>query len=262
MMRILISNDDGVFAPGLVALAEGMRSIAEVTVMAPESERSGYSSALTLDRPLRPTQLANGFWSVNGTPADCVYLALNGFFDHEPDLVIAGINSGANLGDDVLYSGTVGAALEGRHLGKPALAVSLCGPEVKLYTSPDSYRVAAELVRQLVLHWRELHLPAHNIINMNIPDRPLSDIHGYRLTRLGRRQRGLSVSSTLDPRGRRLYWIGLSGDPAPSEFDTDFQAVDQGFVSLTPLQTDLTSHDALPPLQDWLDSKQGTPSHD
>ena len=256
-MHILVSNDDGVFAPGLAALAEGLSAIARVTVMAPESERSGYSSALTLDRPLRPQRLANGFWSVNGTPADCVYLGLNGFFDEEPDMVISGINSGANLGDDVLYSGTVGAALEGRHLGKPALAVSLCGPEVKLYTGPEPYRTAAELVRQLVLHWDALALPSQNIINMNVPDRPLEAIRGFRLTHLGQRQRGLSVSSTLDPRGRKLYWIGLAGEPAPDERDTDFQAVEQGYVSLTPLQTDLTSHAALPPLSDWLDRKRG-----
>ncbi len=257
-MHILVSNDDGVLAPGLVALAQALSTIAKVTVMAPESERSGYSSALTLDRPLRPIQLDNGFWSVNGTPADCVYLALNGFFeDDEPDFVVSGINSGANLGDDVLYSGTVGAALEGRFLGKPALAVSLVGSMVKHHTSPKAYEVAAELVKQLIEHWHELHLPTHNIINMNIPDLPLADIKGYQLTHLGKRQRGLSINKSHDPRGRAVYWIGLAGEPMPASADTDFYVVEQGFVSLTPLQTDLTSHEALPPLKDWLQRKRG-----
>lgn len=250
-MHILLSNDDGVFAPGLTALANALRSIAKVTVMAPESERSGYSSALTLDRPLRPIQLDNGFWSVNGTPADCVYLALNGFFSEEPDLVVTGINSGANLGDDVLYSGTVGAALEGRFLGKPALAVSLAGEKVKHHNSPLAYATAAELVKQLILHWQELALPSHNIINMNVPDIHLDDIKGYKITRLGKRQRGLSVQQGRDPRGRAVYWIGLMGAPEPFEYETDFQAIEQGFVSLTPLQTDLTSNEALEPLQTW-----------
>lgn len=255
-MRILLSNDDGVFAAGLMALAKALQPIAEVTVIAPESERSGFSSALTLDRPLRPVQLDNGFWSVNGTPADCVYLALNGFFAEEPDLVIAGINAGANLGDDVLYSGTVGAALEGRYLGKPALAVSLCGASRHQQGTVVEYATAGELVRQLVLHWHELQLPEHNIINMNVPNLPLADIKGYKLTRLGRRQRGLAISTTQDPRGRNAYWIGLAGDFAGEHPDTDFRAVQEGYVSLTPLQTDLTSHEALPPLQDWLHQRR------
>ncbi|HQV21713.1 MAG TPA: 5'/3'-nucleotidase SurE [Agitococcus sp.] len=250
-MHILISNDDGVFAPGLAALASALSTIAKVTVMAPESERSGYSSALTLDRPLRPIQLDNGFWSVNGTPADCVYLALNGFFSDEPDLVVTGINSGANLGDDVIYSGTVGAALEGRFLGKPALAVSLAGEKVKHHNSPSAYATAAELVKQLVIHWHELALPAHNIINMNVPDLALEAIKGYRVTRLGKRKRGLSIQQGHDPRGRAVYWIGLMGKPEASTHQTDFQAIEQGYVSLTPLQTDLTNHEALAPLDNW-----------
>lgn len=257
-MHILVSNDDGVLAPGLVALAAALSTIAKVTVMAPETERSGYSSALTLDRPLRPIQLDNGFWSVNGTPADCVYLALNGFFEgDEPDFVVAGINSGANLGDDVLYSGTVGAALEGRFLGRPALAVSLTGSNVKHHTHPEAFATAAELVKQLIEHWHELHLPTHNIINMNVPDLPLADIKGYQLTHLGKRQRGLSIHKSHDPRGRAVYWIGLAGEPMPVNANTDFHVVEQGYVSLTPLQTDLTSHDALPPLKDWLQRKRG-----
>lgn len=255
-MHILLSNDDGVFAPGLAALASALSNIAKVTVMAPEAERSGYSSALTLDRPLRATQLDNGFWSVNGTPADCVYLALNGFFsDDEPDFVVTGINSGANLGDDVIYSGTVGAALEGRFLGKPALAVSLAGPKVKQHTSVEAFSVAAELVVDLVSHWHDLALPEHNIINMNVPDLAADQIKGFRLTQLGKRQRGLSIQKSYDPRQRPVYWIGLMGDPVPTEHETDFQTVANGYVSLTPLQTDLTSHDALPSLQAWLATK-------
>ncbi|RZU45250.1 5'-nucleotidase /3'-nucleotidase /exopolyphosphatase [Fluviicoccus keumensis] len=256
-MRILLSNDDGVLAPGLAALAQALKNIAEVTVVAPESERSGFSSALTLDRPLRPLRLSNGFWSVNGTPADCVYLAVNGFFDQEPDMVISGINSGANLGDDVLYSGTVGAALEGRFLGKPSLAVSLCGASVKQYTEIEHYNTAANMVCELVQHWKELQLPVHNIINMNVPDLPQDEIRGFRLTRLGKRERGFSVSTVEDPRGRKAYWIGLAGNPNRNEPGTDFHAIDQGYVSLTPLQTDLTSHDALPALTEWLDRQQG-----
>lgn len=256
-MHILLSNDDGVFAPGLAALASALSKIAKVTVMAPEAERSGYSSALTLDRPLRPIRLDNGFWSVNGTPADCVYLALNGFFaDDEPDFVVTGINSGANLGDDVLYSGTVGAALEGRYLGKPALAVSLAGPRVKHHTSAEAFAVAAEMVKQLIEHWHELELPSHNIINMNVPDIPLAAIKGYRLTRLGKRQRGLSITTSKDPRGRNVFWIGLMGEPEPNTVNSDFEAVEQDYVSLTPLQTDLTSHEALPTLNNWLQRKQ------
>ena len=256
-MRILLSNDDGVLAPGLNALANALKTIADVTVVAPESERSGFSSALTLDRPLRPLRLSNGFWSVNGTPADCVYLAVNGFFDQEPDMVISGINSGANLGDDVLYSGTVGAALEGRFLGKPSLAVSLCGASVKQYTESAHFDAAAQLVCQLVEHWKELQLPLHNMINMNVPDLPLSGIQGFRLTRLGKRKRGFSVSTVEDPRGRKAYWIGLAGDPNTLEEGTDFHAVNHGYVSLTPLQTDLTSHEALPGLTEWLNRNQG-----
>lgn len=256
-MKILLSNDDGVLAPGLSALAAALKTIADVTVVAPESERSGFSSALTLDRPLRPLKLSNGFWSVNGTPADCVYLAVNGFFDDEPDMVISGINSGANLGDDVLYSGTVGAALEGRFLGKPSLAVSLAGPAVKQYTEPCHFEAAATLVCRLVREWPRLKLPVHNIINMNVPDLPAEEIKGFRLTRLGKRARGFSVSTVEDPRGRKAYWIGLAGDPNKEEAGTDFNAIHQGYVSLTPLQTDLTSHDALPALNHWLDNPQG-----
>ncbi|HEX5359883.1 MAG TPA: 5'/3'-nucleotidase SurE [Fluviicoccus sp.] len=256
-MRILLSNDDGVLAPGLAALAQALKTIADVTVVAPESERSGFSSALTLDRPLRPLQLSNGFWSVNGTPADCVYLAVNGFFQEEPDMVISGINAGANLGDDVLYSGTVGAALEGRFLGKPSLAVSLCGASVKQYSEPEQYQAAAEMVCKLVMHWKALQLPLHNIINMNVPDLPPKEIRGFRLTRLGKRERGFSVSTVEDPRGRKAYWIGLAGNPNKTDAGTDFHAIDQGYVSLTPLQTDLTSHEALPALTDWLDRQQG-----
>jgi 5'-nucleotidase len=256
-MRILLSNDDGVLAPGLTALANALKTIADVTVVAPESERSGFSSALTLDRPLRPLKLSNGFWSVNGTPADCVYLAVNGFFDEEPDMVVSGINSGANLGDDVLYSGTVGAALEGRFLGKPSLAVSLCGASVKQYTEAAHFETAAALVCRLVQQWQALKLPTHNIINMNVPDLPAADIRGFRLTRLGKRARGFSVSTVEDPRGRKAYWIGLAGDPNKEEAGTDFNAIEHGYVSLTPLQTDLTSHDALPALNDWLAGQQG-----
>lgn len=250
-MRFLLSNDDGVQSPGLHALAEALQPLGEITVIAPDSDRSAFSSALTLDRPLRPVQQANGFWAVNGTPADCVHMALNGFLDFEPDIVVTGINTGANLGDDTLYSGTVAAAMEGRFLGKTGIAVSLASPHAKGY-GIESFRPAAAMVVRLLENWNRLRLPHRTILNVNVPDVPLEDIRGFRVTRLGHRGRAKSVLELEDPRGRKTYWIGLLGDPADAGEGTDFQAVNEGFVSVTPLLTDLTQHSALNDVARWL----------
>lgn len=250
-MRFLVSNDDGVQSPGLVALAEALATLGEVTVVAPDSERSAFSSALTLDRPLRPVRQSNGFWAVNGTPADCVHLALNGFLDFEPDIVVSGINSGANLGDDTLYSGTVAAALEGRFLGKTGIAVSLVGAHARGY-GIESYRPAAAMVLRLVQGWERLRLPDRTILNVNVPDVPMADIRGIKVTRLGHRGRAKDVLTLEDPRGRKTYWIGLSGEPAEAGEGTDFHAVSENFVSVTPLLTDLTRHDALQDVSRWV----------
>ncbi len=240
-MRILLSNDDGVLAPGLSALAEALQPVAEVTIVAPEGECSGYSSALTLHQPLRVTRLENGRYSVRGTPADCVHLALNGFLDFEPDLVISGINAGANLGDDVIYSGTVAAALEGRFLGKPAIAVSLCGPHVRSH-GLEAFRAAAGWIRDWVLRQVWQSIPAAAVLNINIPDLPAEQLVDWAVTRCGHRQRAMDLRTAQDPRGRTVYWIGLAGEPLDGGPGTDFHAVEQGVISITPLAADMTAH--------------------
>lgn len=252
-MRLLLSNDDGVYAPGLAALAQELSQVADVTVVAPEGERSGFSSALTLDRPLRVTRLDNGFYSVNGTPADCVHLALNGFLDFEPDLVVSGINAGANLGDDVLYSGTVAAALEGRFLGKTAVAVSLVGSHVREH-GVAAFVPAARMVSRLLDSLSVLSLPARTILNVNVPDLPWEQLRGYQVTRLGHRARARDVRELTDPRGRKAWWIGIAGEPADGGEGTDFHAIQEGFVSVTPLQTDMTRMEALTDVREWLEN--------
>lgn len=258
-MRFLLSNDDGVMAPGLAALAEALAPLGSVVVVAPEGERSAFSSALTLDRPLRPQQLPNGFWSVPGTPADCVHLALNGLLDELPDLVISGINAGANLGDDTIYSGTVAAALEGRFLGRPAMAVSLVADNAKAL-GIDAYRPAAEQVSRLVQRWSGLRLPPRTLLNVNVPAGPLSSHRGVVATRLGHRGPGADVLRLQDPRGHQVYWIGASGDALDRAPDTDFHAVQQGYVSVTPLDSDMTRHAEIAAIGDWLQSASFTPS--
>ncbi len=270
-MKILVSNDDGVLAPGLLALVNTLSSIAEVTVVAPESERSGASSALTLDRPLHPVQLANGFWAVNGYPADCVYIGLNGLFEETFDLVISGINAGANMGDDVLYSGTIGAAFEGRGLPIPSLAISLAGVYAKQYREVSHFTVAAEWVRNFVQQGIP-RLPAGHILNINIPDVP--SLKGVEVTRMGVRDISQPVHSEIDPRGRKMYWVGKSGDPlgldhvahesklptmnnkfeveATVQFRTDFAALNDDFVSITPIRLDATGYSALHGLKETL----------
>ncbi len=222
-MNILIANDDGVFAPGIQALAQALKPLGRVVIVAPESERSGFSSALTLDRPLRPIPVAEDVWAVNGTPADCVYLAMNGLFDFEFDLVVSGINSGANLGDDVLYSGTVGAAFEGRLMEQAAIAVSLAGSNVRSYQRPEDYAVAAKWVHDFIAQGIPT-LPERHIFNINIPD--VAQIQGTQITYQGRRIQSKPITSQVDPRGRQVYWIGLAGEAVtdPKKSDLNVQS--------------------------------------
>ena len=246
-MRILISNDDGVIAPGLAALHDALADYAECVVIAPDQDKSGASSSLTLDRPLHPQTLPNGFISINGTPTDCVHLGLNGLLDRVPDMVVSGINLGANLGDDVLYSGTVAAALEGRFLGNTSFAFSL------LSRLPDNLPTAAYIARKLVEAQQRLELPPRTVLNVNIPNLPLDHIRGIQLTRLGHRARAAAPVKQVNPRGKEGYWISVSGDAEDGGPGTDFHAVMQGYVSITPLQLDRTFNDAFECLDGWLE---------
>lgn len=246
-MRILISNDDGVLAPGIAALHDALRDYAECVVIAPTEDKSGASSSLTLDRPLHPMALSNGYISLNGTPTDCVHLGLNALLDPQPDMVVSGINLGANLGDDVLYSGTVAAALEGRFLAKPAFAFSL------LSRQPDNLPTAAYFARKLVEAHGRLNLPPRTVLNVNVPNLPLENIRGVQLTRLGHRARAAAPVKQLNPRGKAGYWISVSGDAEDGGPGTDFHAVMQGYVSITPLQLDRTFHEAFSGLEGWLE---------
>lgn len=246
-MRILISNDDGVSAPGLAALHAALADYSECVVMAPDQDKSGASSSLTLDRPLHPHTLANGFISVNGTPTDCVHLGLNGFLERQPDMVVSGINLGANLGDDVLYSGTVAAALEGRFLERPSFAFSLSSRQV------DNLPTAAHFARLLVEAHELLDLPPRTVLNVNIPNLPLDHVRGIQLTRLGHRARAAAPIKIVDPRGRAGYWIAAAGDAEDGGPGTDFHAVMQGYVSITPLQLDRTYQDGFSSLNGWLE---------
>lgn len=250
-MHFLVSNDDGVHAPGLAALAERLALLGRVTVVAPDGERSAFSSALTLDRPLRPQRLGNGFIAINGTPADCVHLALNGLLDDVPDLIISGINAGANLGDDVIYSGTVAAALEGRFLGRPAIAVSLVADNAKSL-GVEAYRPAAYQVARLIARWPDLMLPPRTLLNVNVPAGPAEALRGLCVTRLGHRAPSQDVLRLKDPRGHDVFWIGAAGDPLDSAPGTDFHAVREGYVSVTPLDSDMTRYGVLDILADWL----------
>ncbi|NQY26093.1 MAG: 5'/3'-nucleotidase SurE [Piscirickettsiaceae bacterium] len=245
-MRILISNDDGYMAEGLTALAEAMATLGEITVVAPDRNRSGASNSLTLENPLRVNQLDNGIYRVEGTPTDCVHLAITGLLDEEPDMVIAGINAGANLGDDVLYSGTVAAAIEGRFLGLPALAISLNGH------TATHYETAAWVAKKLVQKLQTSSLPADTILNVNVPDIPIDQITGFESTRLGRRHKAEPVIKELDPRGRPMYWVGPAGEEEDAGPGTDFNAINRNAVSITPLQIDLTRYDAIDGVANWL----------
>ncbi|MBY5963884.1 5'/3'-nucleotidase SurE [Marinobacter nauticus] len=246
-MRILLSNDDGVHSPGLVALYEGLKGLGELEVVAPDRDHSGASNALTLNRPLTVEQHPNGFRSVDGTPTDCVHLAVNGLFDTAFDRVVSGINTHANLGDDIIYSGTVAAATEGRHLGLPAIAVSLVN------NGHFHYDTAARVVRLLLEYKQALKLGSRSILNVNVPDLPWEQISGFRVTRLGHRERAEGAVPMTCPRGKQRYWIGAAGQGGDAGPGTDFHAVREGYVSITPVHIDMTRHEALSGLREWVD---------
>ncbi|KPQ28423.1 MAG: 5'/3'-nucleotidase SurE [Marinobacter excellens HL-55] len=247
-MRILLSNDDGVHSPGLVALYEGLQGLGELEVVAPDRDHSGASNALTLNRPLTIEQHPNGYRSVDGTPTDCVHLAVNGLFDQPFDRVVSGINTHANLGDDIIYSGTVAAATEGRHLGLPAIAVSLVN------NGHFHYETAARVVRLLLESTRALSLGPRSILNVNVPDVPWSELAGFRVTRLGNRERAEGAVPMTCPRGKQRYWIGAAGRGGDAGPGTDFHALREGYVSITPVHIDMTRHEAMSGLRDWVDS--------
>ncbi|MDX5444510.1 MAG: 5'/3'-nucleotidase SurE [Zoogloeaceae bacterium] len=247
-MRILISNDDGYFAPGLAALAEALEELGDITVVAPERDRSGASNSLTLDRPLSLRRAANGFHFVNGTPTDCVHLAVTGMLDHLPDMVVSGINHGANMGDDTIYSGTVAAATEGFLLGVPAIAFSLASK------SASDFRAAALVARNIVTRFIETPFREPVLLNVNIPDLPFEAIRGVCATRLGKRHKAEPVIRGSTPRGETVYWIGPAGKAADAGAGTDFNAVEQGFVSVTPLRMDLTHNGQIPTVTEWLEA--------
>ncbi|MFO2819843.1 5'/3'-nucleotidase SurE [Legionella pneumophila serogroup 1] len=235
-MKILVSNDDGVLAPGIKFLANELSTLGEVKVVAPDRNRSGASNSLTLTQPLRVKQLDNGYYSVDGTPTDCVHLALTGFLEPIADIVVSGINEGANLGDDVLYSGTVAAAMEGRYLGLPAIAISMVGDNIQYYET------AAIIAKQLVIKLSANKLPSQTILNVNVPDLPLSQIRGLQVTRLGTRHSAEPIIKEYDPRGRPIYWVGPPGIEADAGAGTDFFAIKTGHVSITPLHLDMTHY--------------------
>ena len=252
-MKILLSNDDGYRAEGIRQLTVALQGLAELTIVAPERNRSGAGHSLTLEVPLRVFQVEPNVYYVNGTPTDCVHLAISGLFAYEHDMVVSGINDGANLGDDVLYSGTVAAAIEGRFLGLPTIAVSLC-------TEPGSERhfaTAGKVARELVSHLTRAPLHSSTILNVNVPDRPYDALQGIQATRLGFRHRSKPIVRAEDPRGRAIYWVGSAGSQQEAGPGTDFNAVANGVVSVTPLQIDLTRHAALDGLGEWLRSLDG-----
>ncbi|MCF2858973.1 5'/3'-nucleotidase SurE [Pseudoalteromonas sp. SMS1] len=249
-MKILLSNDDGVNAKGIEALYNALSTIADVTVVAPDRNCSGASNSLTLLNPLRTTELENGFISVNGTPTDCVHLGVNQLMACAPDLVVAGINNGANLGDDTLYSGTVAAAAEGRHLGLPAIAVSLCSKKEAHYETAAA--VTVKIIKALGSH----PLPKDQIINLNVPDIPLDDLKGIKVTRLGARHKADTMTKQRDPWHRDIYWYGSLGSESDAGEGTDFFAINQGYASITPLTVDMTAHDSIDGLTTWLSEQE------
>jgi 5'-nucleotidase len=245
-VRILVSNDDGYFAPGITLLAEALRQLGEVTVVAPERDRSGASNSLTLDRPLSVRKAANGYFFVNGTPTDCVHIAVTGLLDFTPDLVVSGVNLGANMGDDTIYSGTVAAASEGYLLGIPSVAFSLTSKTGAHFES--AIGIALQIVERLK------RSPVHEpmLLNVNVPDLPSASLGGLEVTRLGKRHKAEPLVKMQTPRGETAYWIGPAGGAADAGPGTDFYAVEQGKVSVTPLRLDLTHHAQLSQAREWL----------
>ncbi len=247
-MRILLSNDDGVHAEGLACLFEHLSNHHEVTVIAPDANCSGASNALSLRKPLRVEQHKSGFYSVNGTPSDCVHIGINQFLEEDPELVISGINHGPNLGDDVIYSGTVAAATEGRYMGLPAIAVSLNGNQ--------NFVTAARLVVEIVEHLQAHPLPSDQILNINVPDVPYEQVTGIEVTRQGRRHRAETMVKDTDPFGNDLYWYGPVGEEQDAGPGTDFYALSQLRCSVTPLSVDMTAYESLEAMQQWLTKKK------
>lgn len=245
-VKILVSNDDGYLAKGIKALAEALATIADIIVVAPDRNHSGASNSLTLHSPLRMHKVDDQHYFVNGTPSDCVHLALSGHIDFSPDIVVSGVNHGANLGDDVIYSGTVAAAMEGRFLGLPAVAVSLVGRH------GTHFEAAAQIAVDLVNRLQSNPLPADVILNVNVPDRPYDQLQRIQSTRLGFRHKAEPMIREKDPRDRTIYWIGPAGAGQDAGPGTDFLAVDEGSVSVTPLKVDLTRHESIPVVAAWL----------
>ncbi len=245
-MHILLSNDDGYFAPGITVLEQALTPLAEVTVVAPERDRSGASNSLTLDRPLTVRRSQNGFYYANGTPTDCVHLAVTGLLDRLPDIVISGINHGANMGDDTIYSGTVAAATEGFLLGIPSLAVSLVAD------GGDHYETAARIAVELVQRFKSAPLAQPVLLNVNVPDVPYEKLRGAEVTRLGRRHKAEPVVRSSTPRGDIVYWVGAAGGAQDAGEGTDFHAIANQVVSITPLQVDLTRYSQLDVVREWL----------
>lgn len=251
-MRILLSNDDGYFAPGLAALYAALSPLAEITVVAPERDKSGASNSLTLDRPLSIRKAMNGFYFLNGTPTDCVHMAVTGMLDWVPDMVVSGINHGSNMGDDTIYSGTVAAATEGFLLGIPSIAVSLVTKEQKYFET--AAWVAAELVKR---HQRS-PIKTPTLLNVNVPDLPREALQGFEVTRLGKRHKAEPVVKSINPRGDTVYWIGAAGAAADAGPGTDFHATENKRVSITPLQMDLTHFQHMTMIADWVALPEGS----
>jgi 5'-nucleotidase len=245
-MRILLSNDDGYFAPGILALAEALDGLGEIVVVAPEQNRSGASNSLTLDRPVSLKQAANGFFFVNGTPTDCVHLAVTGMLDYLPDIIVSGINHGANMGDDTIYSGTVAAATEGFLLGIPSIAISLTSFE------GNHFNTAGRIARELVERFLRDPIREPVLLNVNVPDIPYDGLGGTEVTRLGRRHKAEPVVRMRSPRNETVYWVGAAGAAAEAGPGTDFNAIERGRVSITPLQVDLTHTAQLQAIASWL----------
>ncbi len=245
-MKILMSNDDGVFAKGLAVLHDTIASEHDVTVIAPDRNCSGASNALSLHQPLRIQQMESGFYSVNGTPSDCVHLGVNRFLEEDPELVVSGINHGANLGDDVIYSGTVAAATEGRYMGLPAIAVSLVGKDGK------HFETAAKVVLDIIAKLQRHPLPANQILNVNVPDIPYEELKGIKVTRQGRRHRAEGMVKDTDPFGRQIFWYGPAGAEQDAGPGTDFEAVASHYCSVTPLSVDMTAYQSLDDMKAWM----------
>ena len=243
-MLILLSNDDGYFAPGLSALERALSSFGSVTVVAPERDRSGASNSLTLDRPLSVKTAVNGYYYVNGTPTDCVHLAVTGLLPVLPDIIVSGINHGANMGDDTIYSGTVAAATEGFLLGIPSIAISLAGR--------NHLDTAARVAFDLLQRFKGSKISVPVLLNVNVPDIPYESINGYVVTRLGKRHKAEPVIKTTSPRGDSVYWVGAAGAAQDAGPGTDFNAINQNFVSVTPLQMDLTNFSQQSMVNTWL----------